>query len=273
MKHGALVGVMTLAALGLALVAFSGQVPPEIGCTAEQAEDAIFNNLRSGSFYPPYCNRVYKAIPPDKRASVVRKLGDFAKSTVGSDAFRTRYLAEWEASRPIEPEQEAVATPASQMEGFEDQIRKTEAQIASPDTPEEQKKYLRDSIASMKEMVQQMNTPEMRQMVQQGYEMQKQEASRRYERQMEEYRKKLADWENSKDVNHVLRTRLKDFLEITKQMDFKAPLVKRGDKYVFADPALEAKDYRWKMCFRCGKEAIEAARAYASGWLDELEQP
>jgi hypothetical protein len=39
---------------------------------------------------------------------------------------------------------------------------------------------------------------------------------------------------------------------------------------VFADPAVEAKPSEWKMCFRAGKPATEAARAFAQKWLNDL---
>jgi hypothetical protein len=41
---------------------------------------------------------------------------------------------------------------------------------------------------------------------------------------------------------------------------------------VFADEKLEAKPAEWKLCFRAGKEATGAARAFAEGWLAELEK-
>jgi hypothetical protein len=39
---------------------------------------------------------------------------------------------------------------------------------------------------------------------------------------------------------------------------------------VFADPALEARPKEWKMCFRAGKPATDAARAFAQKWLNDL---
>jgi len=38
----------------------------------------------------------------------------------------------------------------------------------------------------------------------------------------------------------------------------------------FNDPAYEAKPEAWKACYRAGRQATEAARAYAKAWLAEL---
>jgi hypothetical protein len=49
-------------------------------------------------------------------------------------------------------------------------------------------------------------------------------------------------------------------------------LTPRGDKMVFVKEAYQQKSAYCKMCFRAGKEATEAARAFASAWLAELEK-
>ena len=40
---------------------------------------------------------------------------------------------------------------------------------------------------------------------------------------------------------------------------------------MFADAALEAKPAEWKMAFRAGKPAADAARAFAQKWLADLQ--
>jgi hypothetical protein len=40
----------------------------------------------------------------------------------------------------------------------------------------------------------------------------------------------------------------------------------------FANEDYEGKPAEWKICFRAGKEATEAARAFARSWLTELEK-
>jgi len=65
--------------------------------------------------------------------------------------------------------------------------------------------------------------------------------------------------------------RLRAFLDATRDLDFTAKLVEEGKVRKFADPALEAKPSEWKMCFRAGKPATDAAREFARKWLADLQ--
>jgi len=49
------------------------------------------------------------------------------------------------------------------------------------------------------------------------------------------------------------------------------PDIVRGKNRVFAAEAFEAKPAEWKMCFRAGKPATDAARAFAQKWLNDLQ--
>jgi hypothetical protein len=55
-------------------------------------------------------------------------------------------------------------------------------------------------------------------------------------------------------------------------VDYKARLVADGSLQRFAAKDLEAKPREWKLCFRVGKEACEAARSFARAWLAELDK-
>lgn len=72
-------------------------------------------------------------------------------------------------------------------------------------------------------------------------------------------------------VKDLVKKRLTEFLELTRDIDFDAKLVRSGSKMVFANPQLEAKSNEWKRCFRCGKETVMAARKYAQQWLASLK--
>ena len=78
------------------------------------------------------------------------------------------------------------------------------------------------------------------------------------------------------DSRALVASRLKNFLDETKDVAFEATLVDAGPdgrpkKKVFADAALEAKSAQWKLCFRAGKPATDAARAFAQKWLTDLQ--
>jgi hypothetical protein len=65
--------------------------------------------------------------------------------------------------------------------------------------------------------------------------------------------------------------RLRRFLDVSRDVVYDAQIVEKQGKKVFADPALEAKPSEWKMCFRAGKPATDAARTFAQRWLNDLQ--
>jgi hypothetical protein len=65
----------------------------------------------------------------------------------------------------------------------------------------------------------------------------------------------------------MVKQRLQEFLDISKTVDFDAEL--QGS--MFKNPAYERKSAQWKMCYRAGKEVVEAAREEADKWLKELQ--
>ncbi len=74
-----------------------------------------------------------------------------------------------------------------------------------------------------------------------------------------------------KNSGALVAMRLRRFLEVTRDIDFSARLVERDKKMRFADPALEGRPAEWKMCFRAGQLATQAARDFAQNWLSALE--
>jgi hypothetical protein len=71
-----------------------------------------------------------------------------------------------------------------------------------------------------------------------------------------------------KDPNVTVRRRLQQFLDETAGIDYDAKT--SGSSHAFVDAGYEAKSPLWKMGFRAGREATEAARAFAKEWMEEL---
>jgi hypothetical protein len=74
-----------------------------------------------------------------------------------------------------------------------------------------------------------------------------------------------------KDYKGIIVKQLKQFLDLSATVDFTAQTMQKGNKLVFVNPAYEAKSPAWKLCFRCGKEAVTGARNFAQQWLNELK--
>lgn len=87
------------------------------------------------------------------------------------------------------------------------------------------------------------------------------------------YNEQLAEWKANypPTSKEMLRRRLREFLDESKDVDFNAQLVRRGRKMVFVNEDYEGRSEEWKRCFRAGKAPVEKARAIAKSWLAELE--
>lgn len=71
------------------------------------------------------------------------------------------------------------------------------------------------------------------------------------------------------DPAQLVKQRLTDFLAISATVDFDAKLTTGNG---FVNPKYEAKSPEWKMCYRAGREVVQAARVEAQKWLEELNQ-
>ncbi len=80
-----------------------------------------------------------------------------------------------------------------------------------------------------------------------------------------------ADHGLDKDPDVTLRRQLQEFLDLTEGVDYDAKTTGGNRKGAFADATYEGKPPVWKMCYRAGREAGEAARGYAKEWLAELD--
>ena len=71
---------------------------------------------------------------------------------------------------------------------------------------------------------------------------------------------------------HFMNKRLREFLDVSGDVNFEAELAPNDDRHRFAEPQYEQKSSAWKLCYRAGKEAVSAARTFATAWLGELER-
>ncbi len=76
------------------------------------------------------------------------------------------------------------------------------------------------------------------------------------------------------DARPAIATRLREFLTLSATVDFGAKLVpcRNSQRSCFADPAYEGKPGDWKKLYRAGKEPVDAARAFATKWLADIEK-
>lgn len=253
---------ITIAVLATGLLAFGADsIITRLGMTDDTAEKIITRNLHSGKLQEL---PIYKAkqIPPEERAEAIRQTGDYIKSVVMAPAFKEKYVADWEKEAPQDANMKLKALIRKSEKDYKElqEIHKT-AEAEYKESYGAALKSMEDLINALKDPKHKMHKIYVQSMV--GSMPAPPTAA---------YKAELAKFEETYPgtVEGMVKLRLKSFLALTADIDFNATLVKKGNKMIFEDPALEKRSADWKQCFRAGPDAVKAARAYAEQWLKEL---
>lgn len=228
------------------------------GIDKERAQQSLLSLLRYGRVSVSAATAA-RSIPPERRAAVVQGLGEFAKAWTRSEDFRRRYAsarAEMLPARPA-PARRPEELIAAQKAELEKSAREMEKSLAA--LPKAQQEELRRAMRDAQAAMANVYTPET---------VREQEAQRVAIEQRtydEALRKGLPA-----DPQKAIRARLQALLDLTADVDFTAKTRDSGGAKRFVSPAFEAKQPEWKLCFRAGAEACNAARAFAKAWAAEL---
>ena len=237
-----------------------------LGITEGRAREAVFDSFMSDALSVAGDSKVFITASSGARVAIVSFALNLARTFVETDDFKRRYADHREANGPDPlPEEPRVdEILAKQRAGFEaqvEQMRKLFDQI----TPE-QRATLEASWTDMRAQLTEIETGPKR------AEFEKALRQRRVvqEREREIAMKELeAVW--PADHRTLVATRLRRFLDVSKDVVYDAKLIAKDGTRLFADPTLEAKPKEWKLCFRAGKPATDAARSFAQKWLNDLQ--
>ena len=240
----------------------------EFGINENQVKQQIVRSLADGyiSVYPD--RKIAKAASPAARAAFIKNALSWVKAYTESAAFKADYAKQREAAKPAPQQSKGTADQqvdkamADQRKGLED-MKKNVAKM-SPDM----QKQMAPVIKQMEETIAQMaKDPKMQSIMKQGYEQQAASDQKSYQDRLASYEKQYPA-----DPRVLIANRLRQFLDVSKDIAFDAKLIPAGGGMMkFADPQLENKSANWKMCYRAGKAPVEAARAFATDWLKQLE--
>jgi len=237
----------------------------QLSISQEDARESIFGNFQQGNLSFPYSTAI-KGLIPGKRAAAVKEMGDYIRKCVNSPEFAEQYNAQRASAKPAAPA-EGQDKVKRRLEEIKHDIAENETGMAQ--AKGDMKKLYEATIKMLKTEQKALLDPKDLQ-----HEMFVSNLTGAIgEMTAEQYQQAVADFEKEypATVNGLIKKRLKEFLELTKDMDFSAKLITSGRVKKFADPALEAKDGLWKRCFRSGEETVTTARAYAAQWLKELK--
>ncbi len=252
---------------GIAQLGAQSDVLTALGTNTTEAHNSIFVTLTSG--FPALTGErsVFRAASSEARAAMVRAVFAIARTFAGSTDFARRYALYRDAQQPQRASLPRSGTEAlsQQQQAMEQAIKQAMANAAQ--LPADARKQLEDSIADMRKQIAELNAdPEYRAAVDQM-------AAANAKQDDAEFAQKLAAFnaEFPEDGNALVERRLRQFLTACGDVDFDAQLETGADKRQrFVNPAYERRSKDWKMCFRAGKPAVDAARAAANEWLATL---
>ena len=236
-----------------------------LGITAGRAREAVFDSFMADTISLAGENAVFKAASTSARVAMVNFALTLARTFVETDDFKRRYADHRDANGPdpLPEEPNVDAILAKQRAGFEEQVeqmRKLFDQI----TPE-QRATLEAGWKDMRQQLADMETGPRRAELDQALREQRLAQVREREAAVKQLD---AVW--PPDARVLVANRLRRFLQVSSDVAYDARLIDKDGTKVFEDAALEARPREWKLCFRAGKPATDAARAFAETWMNDL---
>ena len=258
--------LLTAALTGaIATAGYAADIFAQLGIPVEAARQAAATIISSGIYNPGLPTASFKLLSAATRAELATAGVGWLKTYTTSADFKARYDRIRETHKPQPPEFEGTPEEELKKAADEQKQQAEESKQAIASLPEEQRKALEQALAASAAAVAKMNTPEMRKVQLDGIRAARAEMRAQYEQD-------LANWRGQYPDNPApaIARRLREFLAMSADVDFAAPLTTQDGRSRFTNPAYEAKSAQWKMCYRAGREATTAARAAVSAWLKEL---
>jgi hypothetical protein len=254
-----LVSVVALSAVG------AGDVLQQLSVSKADAGKEVVSSLAYGNVSYHRVRNAFKKATPSARAALTEQVLLWTKAYVASPQFAKDYAAQREDAKPKQEERISIDEELKQLRA-ERAANMEDAKKSVAQMPKEYRKAAEDAYKASVESMKQLDTPEFRKIERDGLV-----AQRRAED--EQYEERLQRWEEEfpADPRELVKLRLEEFLDQTEDVDYDAELVSKYGKMRFSDGGYERKPAQWKLAFRAGKETTEKARAFAKGWLAELQ--
>ena len=237
----------------------------QLGISEGRAREAVFDSFLTDTLSVAGNSDVFKTASAPARVALVNFALSLARTFAESDDFKRRYADHREANGPdpLPPLPTVEEILAKQRAGFEEQVERMR-KLFDQITPE-QRATLEEGWKDMRRQLAEMESGPRRAELEKALREQYAALAREREIAMKEVD---AVW--PPDHRSLIANRLRHFLDVSRDVDYEARLVDKDGKKMFADPALEARPKEWKMCFRAGKPATDAARTFAQKWLNDL---
>jgi hypothetical protein len=235
--------------------------------TEGDAYDAVLSTLGGGSITLVGQRRVFTAAPPEARAALAREAIAFLRTLTGSAEFGQRYAAYRASQRPAPPALPRTGDEARAEQQRQIALAVKQAQDRAASLPPDARNRLEAEIEVMRRQVDELHAdPEYRAAVDAAVREAAAAADREHSERLRAFDERLPA-----SARVVIARHLQRFLEVCANVAYDARLREDADgARRFIDPALESQSPEWKLCYRAGKPAVDAARTAAAEWLKVL---
>lgn len=263
--------VLALGSVAVPAVIHSAQdALAQLGLSPKAASDAVMTGVTSGSANTWAAARAFKAADATVRSQLASGGIAWAKAYTQSAEFASAYAKLREARKPQAPvytdtPEEALRQELARQKA--DAQKSAEAMKKSLETmPPDVRKQVEEGMKGAAAALAQMDTPEMHKIQLDGIRMER-------ESRKTQYAADLKKWEAEypASATPLIAKRLKAFLDLSASVNFEAKVEPRDGKLRFTDPQYERKPSEWKLLYRAGRPAVDAARGAAQAWLAELK--
>jgi hypothetical protein len=245
------------------LVGIAADVFQTYGLDRQGWNDSFLSALTANWYNPFEAPAKLKALAPADRVAVVNALGAAAKAWFDTPEFKAAYKKKYEESLPDELKPPRTAKQIADQMHADARKGLADIEAALKGMSGEIRKQMEAAATEMR-----ANLKAQEAMIDTMAAQQAEEEKARYE----EAKNRPPDPDATPaDPRVGLKRALKEFLDHTAGVDYAAALKPAFGKKVFANPTFEQKPREWKMCFRAGRDACEAARTFATNWLAELK--
>jgi hypothetical protein len=208
----------------------------------------------------------FKKATPAMRTALVQRSAAWAKAFLQSPAFKMAYDTARNNEKPEPPKK--TGSYADQLKKQREEFEKSAAEMRKNAAGQSKdiQTMIENTITQMRTSLDKMaNDPAQMKMMENANAQAQAADQARYAQELARF-----EQQHPATAQSAVALRLHTFLDTCGAVDFNAKLVGTGGSMRFVNPQYEQKPSDWKMCFRAGREPVEAAKAFATAWLKEI---
>ncbi len=238
----------------------------QLGASRSDATKEVIRSFVTGYVPTASLRATVKPLGGSARAALVNQILAWTKSYVSSPQFDQDY-ASYRSDQKPEPVAGDGEIDALQRDRREERrVDMEEARKGIAELPASERKIAEDALRDAETQLGELeNSAEFLKNERAGIEAEFRDARKKYDDD-------LKHWKAAYPANPrgLIVQRLREFLAASEAVDFDAKLAAKSGRMRFVEQKYERASPEWKLCYRAGREATDAARSFAKEWLAEL---